>query len=59
MQLIFKICNRWLFYGVSEMVTQLEWLRDMLIEAENSNEKVHIIGKFTCSISVGKIDDKF
>lgn len=27
------------------MITQLEWLRDTLTEAEMNNEKVHILGK--------------
>lgn len=36
--------NPWLFYGASEMITQLEWLRDTLIQAEMYNEKVHILG---------------
>lgn len=40
-----KICNRWLYYSPSEMITELDWLRDTLIEAEKNNENVHILGK--------------
>lgn len=40
-----KTCNRWLYYSASEMVTELDWLRDTLIEAEKNNENVHILGK--------------
>lgn len=35
---------RWLLYGIDDMVTQLEWLRDTLIMAEANGEKVHILG---------------
>lgn len=38
------MCNRWLYYSPSEMIAELEWLRDTLIAAEKNNEHVHIIG---------------
>ncbi|XP_031616396.1 sphingomyelin phosphodiesterase-like [Contarinia nasturtii] len=36
--------NIWLLYSSEEMVVQLSWLRDTLLEAEKNNEKVHILG---------------
>lgn len=35
---------RWLLYDSTQMIVQLEWLRDNLIEAETLGEKVHILG---------------
>lgn len=36
--------NSWLYYSPSEMIAELEWLRDTLIDAEKNNEHVHILG---------------
>lgn len=35
---------RWLLFGADEMIAQLQWLRDTLVAAERSGEKVHILG---------------
>lgn len=35
--------NFWLLYNASYPAKQLQWLHDTLLEAENNNEKVHIL----------------
>lgn len=35
--------NWWLFYNGSNLKTQLQWLHDILLQAEKDNEKVHVL----------------
>lgn len=44
MMVVWMSLGRWLLYGANDMIIQLEWLRDALIEAESNGEKVHIVG---------------
>lgn len=44
MVMVWMSHGRWLLYGANDMIIQLEWLRDTLIEAESNGEKVHIVG---------------
>jgi hypothetical protein len=37
------IYNWWLFYGIEDVVAQLQWLHDTLLAAEQNDEKVHIL----------------